>query len=178
MDRQSIIARAIRTVPDFPVDGILFRDVTTLVKDREAYGLSCELMQESVSEFGPVDYFAGIESRGFIYGSVLADRFNKGLVLIRKPGKLPARVLYADYKLEYGVDRIEVHADAVEEGKSYLVIDDLLATGGTAEATCRLIKSGGGRVAGCLFLIELPGLQGRKKLAGTKVVSIISFDGE
>jgi len=168
----------IRSIPDFPAPGILFRDVTTLVKNAEAFRESCELLGKAVSEFSNTDYLAGIESRGFVFGSVLANNEGKGLVLVRKPGKLPAKVLSIEYELEYGKDSIEIHADAIHEGSSYLVIDDLLATGGTAEATCRLIERGGGIVAGCLFLVELPDLKGREKLKNRKVVSILQFEGE
>jgi len=178
MDKRDIIKDTIRTIPDFPVPGIMFRDVTTLVKDGLAFKTSCELLLQSVELFGGVDFFAGIESRGFIFSSVLANSLAKGLVLVRKPGKLPARVLSVNYKLEYGTDTVEIHADAIEEGKSYLVIDDLLATGGTATATCELIESGGGIVSGCLFLVELPELNGRIKLDKRKVVSIIQFEGQ
>ena len=178
MDKLTVIKEAIRTIPDFPAPGIMFRDVTTLVKDGEAFGFSCELMLEAVKHFGFVDCFAGIESRGFIYSSVLANNLGKGMVLVRKPGKLPARVLSVDYELEYGRDTLEIHADAIIEGKTYVVVDDLLATGGTAEATCRLIESGGGEIAGCLFLVELPDLKGREKLKKRKVVSIIEFEVE
>jgi adenine phosphoribosyltransferase len=178
MDELLRIKNAIRTIPDFPVQGIMFRDVTTMVKDPTAFSASCRLMKNASKDFPEFDFVAGIESRGFIYGSVLANNLDKGLVLVRKPGKLPAKVLTMDYELEYGRDTIEVHADAIKKGASYLVVDDLLATGGTAEATCRLIESGGGAVAGCLFLIELPDLYGREKLRKRKLISLIQFEGE
>ncbi len=177
-DKYSRIKNTIRCIPDFPAPGILFRDVTTLVKDADAFRESCELLSEAVSEFSSIDYIAGIESRGFVFGSVLANREGKGLVLVRKPGKLPAKVLSVEYDLEYGKDTVEIHIDAIIEGEKYLVIDDLLATGGTAEATCRLIEIGAGVVVGCLFLVELPELKGREKLKNRKVVSIIQFEGE
>lgn len=178
MKNYTLIKKSIRTVPDFPAPGIMFRDVTTLMKDREAYRVSCKCMELSAKNFKTFDYVAGIESRGFIFGSVLADKLVKGFVPVRKPGKLPARVLSIDYELEYGRDTVEVHADAIDEGAGYLVVDDLLATGGTAEATCRLIEKGGGLVVGCLFLVELTDLGGRQKLMSRKVVSVVQFEGE
>ena len=178
MKNYTLIKESIRAVPDFPSPGILFRDVTTLMKDSEAYRVSCECMELSAKDFEVFDYVVGIESRGFIFGSVLADKLVKGFVPVRKPGKLPARVLSMEYELEYGRDAIEVHVDAIEKGASYLIVDDLLATGGTAEASCKLIEKGGGVVVGCLFLIELPDLGGRQKLMNRKVVSIVQFEEE
>jgi adenine phosphoribosyltransferase len=178
MDKCKQLKDSIRTIPDFPVRGIMFRDVTTLMKDKKAFGLSCECLLAAVKDMLPFDLIAGIESRGFIYGSILANKTNTGFVPVRKPGKLPARVLSVDYELEYGTDSVEVHIDAIEKGIKYLVVDDLLATGGTAEATCKLIEKGGGTVVGCLFLVELPDLGGRQKLDQRKVVSIIEFEGE
>jgi adenine phosphoribosyltransferase len=126
---------------------------------------------------GPFDYVAGIEARGFIFGSVLASNTGKGFVLVRKPGKLPADLISVEYELEYGKDRVEVHADAILADLKYLLVDDLLATGGTAEAACSLIEQGGGIVVGCLFLVELPDLGGRNRLKQRKVISIVEFEG-
>jgi adenine phosphoribosyltransferase len=178
MDKCKKLKESIRTIPDFPVRGIMFRDVTTLMKDRNAFGLSCECLLAAAKDLLPFDLVAGIESRGFIFGSILANKTNTGFIPVRKPGKLPARVLSIEYELEYGTDSVEVHMDAIEEGVKYLVVDDLLATGGTAEATCKLIEKGGGKVAGCLFLVELPDLGGRHKLGQNNVISIIEFEGE
>jgi adenine phosphoribosyltransferase len=172
------LKKSIRSVPDFPVEGIMFRDVTTLMKDPLAFRESCQAMEDSCDKFRGIDFFAGIEARGFIYASVLSDRKKSGLVLIRKPGKLPSETLSVDYELEYGKDRIEVHADSISPGSRYLVVDDLLATGGTAAAACRLIEQGGGVIAGCLFLVELPDLNGRSKLEKYTVVSLLDFEGE
>ena len=174
----TIVRESIRAIPDFPSPGILFRDVTTLMKDKDAFRISCELLEKSAKEFEGVEYVAGIESRGFVFGSVLADRLKTGFIPVRKPGKLPSDILSIDYKLEYGSDTVEVHVDAIEKGAIYLVVDDLLATGGTADASCRLIEKGGGVVLACLFLVELPDLDGRNKLKGRKVVSIVRFEGE
>jgi len=172
------IKKSIRTIPDFPAKGIMFRDVTTLMKDKDVFKASCEYMKLAFSEYKYFNYIAGIEARGFIFGSVLANISGKGFIPVRKPGKLPASVLSIDYELEYGTDKVEVHKDAIVKNEIYLVIDDLLATGGTAEATCKLIEKGGGIIAGCLFLVELPELGGRKKLIDRKVISIIQFEGE
>ena len=178
MNKRLIIKNAIRTIPGFPEPGILFRDVTTLMKNGKAFRTAIDMLVEASKEFNRHDFVAGIEARGFIFGSILAERTEKGFVPLRKPGKLPSEVLSMDYELEYGRDRIEVHKDAISEGSRYLVVDDLLATGGTSEAACRLIESGGGIIAGCLFLVELPELSGRKILRGRKVISIVEFGGK
>lgn len=178
MKKEFIIRNAIRSIPGFPKPGILFRDVTTLMKNEKAFRLSVELLADKSLKFGRYKYIAGIEARGFVFGSILAEKTGKGFVPVRKPGKLPSDVLSIEYELEYGMDKIEIHRDAVVKGERYLVVDDLLATGGTAEAACRLIESGGGIVAGCLFLVELPELGGRRKLQGREVISIIEFEGE
>ena len=172
------LKKSIRTIPDYPIKGILFRDITTLMIDSSVFAESCDRLVEAAKEFSSVGYVAGIEARGFIYGSVLASRMDAGFVPIRKPGKLPASTISIEYDLEYGKDSIEVHKDAIVPGKGYLIVDDLLATGGTAEAACRLVELGGGNVAGCLFLIELTGLGGRKKIGHRKVISLLEFEGE
>jgi adenine phosphoribosyltransferase len=177
MKKHLIIKNSIRTIPGFPVPGIMFRDVTTLMKDKKALHASVECLFSESGKFQKFDYVAGIEARGFIFGSLLAERTDTGFIPIRKPGKLPSEVLSMEYELEYGSDKVEVHRDAIKKGFGYLVVDDLLATGGTSDAACRLIEKGGGIVVGCLFLIELPELGGRKKLAGREVISIVEFEG-
>ena len=177
MKNELLIKNAIRTIPGFPEPGILFRDVTTLMKDEKAFHLSVEMMMGKSAEFEEHTFIAGIEARGFVFGSILAEKTGKGFIPVRKPGKLPSEVLSLEYELEYGKDRIEVHKDAIVRGEGYLVVDDLLATGGTAEAACRLIEGGGGIVVGCLFLVELPDLKGRQKLVSRTVISIIEFEG-
>ena len=172
------LKKSIRTIPDYPIKGILFRDITTLMIDSSVFSESCDRMVEAAGLFSSFEYVAGIEARGFIYGSVLSSRMAAGFVPIRKPGKLPASTISVEYDLEYGKDSIEVHKDAIIPGERYLVVDDLLATGGTAEAACRLIELGDGIVVGCLFLVELPGLGGRRKLGDSKVISLLEFDGE
>lgn len=164
----------IRSIPDFPKKGILFRDITTLLKDAEAFQ---EVIEQLAARYAkvPVDIIAGIESRGFIFGAALAARLKKGFIPIRKPGKLPAKTYSAEYSLEYGTDRIEMHADAVQQGSRVLLIDDLLATGGTMQAACSLVEQAGGTVAECAFMIELGFLNGKEKLKGYNVFSMIAY---
>ncbi|HDI00003.1 MAG: adenine phosphoribosyltransferase [Candidatus Latescibacterota bacterium] len=168
------LADYIRSVPDFPKKGILFRDITTLLKVPEAFGEAVDKLSELAGEVGP-DLIVAVESRGFILGGAVAYKLGCGFVPARKPGKLPAEVLREEYELEYGTDALEVHRDAVGEGSKVVVLDDLLATGGTAAATCRLVEKLGGRVARVVFLIELTELKGRERLSRWDVVSIIKY---
>ena len=177
-DRIGVIRDSIRAVPDYPKKGILFRDITTLLKDEVAFRMACECLVSYSRGFPAFDFVAGIESRGFIFGSVVANLLGKGFVPIRKPGKLPAKVSSVDYELEYGKDTVEVHVDAIVGGVGYLVLDDLLATGGTANASCQLIEKCGGVVSGCLFVVELKDLGGRKMLKDRIISSIVEFEGE
>lgn len=147
----------IRNVPDFPKKGILFKDITTALKQPKVYQAIIDALYDLVKN-KQIDYIAAIESRGYLLGAPLAYKMGVGLVIIRKPGKLPAEVLREEYSLEYGTDALEMHKDAIEKGKKVLVVDDLLATGGTAKATCNLIKRAGGEVVGTLFLMELTAL--------------------
>ncbi len=169
----------IRTVPHWPKEGVMFRDITTLLKD--AHGLK-DVVKELKQRYEgvPIDIIVGIESRGFILGGVLAHELGIGFVPIRKPGKLPAEVVSEEYELEYGKDKIEVHTDAIQKGDKVLVVDDLIATGGTAVAACNLIKRLGGDIIECSFIVELPDLKGRKKLEdlGHKVFSLVEFEGD
>lgn len=165
---------AVRNIPDFPKEGILFRDITTLLLDPEAHRLAVEALAEPFRE-SPPDLIMGIESRGFIFGSTLALELNCGFVLARKPGKLPAEIESVTYDLEYGSDAIEVHKDAITPGADVLVVDDLIATGGTAKAACDLVERLGGRVAGVAFLIELTGLNGRDLLGDHPVYSVLQY---
>ena len=168
----------IRTVPDFPKPGILFRDITTLLKDAAGFRTVVEELAAAYRN-DRVDKVAGIESRGFIIGAALAYRMQAGFVPIRKAGKLPAENFGQDYELEYGADRLEVHRDAIGAGERVLLVDDLIATGGTAEAALRLIRIAGGTVAGCAFVIDLPDLGGRARLerAGYPVLALCQFPG-
>jgi len=167
----------IRAVPDFPKKGILFYDVTTLLKDAAALRYATDRFVEHYVEEGKkFDKVVSMESRGFIFGSILAREFEAGFVPIRKPGKLPAKSFSQEFEKEYGKDSFEVHEDAIEGGESVLIFDDLLATGGTAEATIDLVKKMGGKVNGICFLIELDFLKGREKLQGQDIFSLLHYD--
>jgi adenine phosphoribosyltransferase len=165
---------AVRDIPDFPKEGILFRDISTLLLDVETHRLALDALARPYRETPP-DQVLGIESRGFIFGSSLALELGSGFVLARKPGKLPAATEAMSYELEYGTDSIEVHRDAIRPGSRVLVVDDLIATGGTAKAACELVERLGGNVAGVLFLIELTGLNGRALLGDRPVHSILRY---
>lgn len=174
-----IIKSKIRTVPHWPKQGVMFRDITTLLKDSHGFNF---MMRKLVKRYKKmqIDVVAGIESRGFITGAALAHRLGVGFVPIRKKGKLPAEVVFEEYDLEYGKDRIEVHKDAIQQGSKVLVVDDLLATGGTMTAACKLVKKLGGEVVECSVIVDLPELGGKKKLeaAGLKVFNLVEFEGE
>ncbi len=169
------IKERLRTVPNFPIEGILFWDITTLLKDKEAFKYVCDELYERYKN-KKIDVVVGIESRGFVFGSVLAYKLNVGFVPVRKPGKLPAKTVKEEYELEYGKDAVEMHEDAVKEGDNVLIIDDLIATGGTALATCKLVEKLGGKIEELAFIIELPELKGRDKLKGYKVFSMIECE--
>src|SRR5512146_86150 len=173
------IKSKIRTVPHYPKQGIQFRDITTLLKDPAGFRATVD---ELVSRYkdAKIDKIAGIESRGFILGAPLAYALGKGFVPIRKKGKLPAETIGHDYELEYGTDRIEIHTDAIEKGEKVLLVDDLIATGGTAEAACKLIEKIGGQIVECAFVIDLPDVGGRGRLEkrGHKVFSLCEFEGD
>ena len=165
----------IRSIVDFPKKGIIFRDITTACKDAQALKKIIEYLTEKFQDKG-IDYVAAVESRGFIFGAPLAINIGAGLILIRKPGKLPAEVESQEYELEYGSDKIEIHKDAIEEGKKVLIIDDLLATGGTIAAACKLVKKVGAIPVACAFVIELEDLNGREKIdSDVEVVSMLKY---
>lgn len=164
----------IRDVPDFPKPGILFKDITPLLQDASAFSSCIDQLAALVSP-SSYDLVCGIESRGFLFGAPLAQRTNKGFVPIRKPGKLPYKTVSQSYDLEYGTDRIEIHADAIAKGQRVLVVDDVLATGGTMDAAVKLIGGVGGRVTACSVVIELLFLNGRKRLEGVPVHSLVKY---
>jgi adenine phosphoribosyltransferase len=164
----------IRHVPDFPKAGILFYDITTLLQDPEGFRLAIDGVSMPFRD-RQIDLVVGIESRGFIFGAAVADRIGAGFSPVRKPGKLPSSTVRATYDLEYGSDSLEMHADAVRNGQRVLIVDDLLATGGTARATLDLVKRLGGRVEGLAFLIELVALNGRAKLTGENVHTVLKY---
>lgn len=165
----------VRDVPDFPKPGILFRDITPLLADGRALETCLAALEERARKLAP-DVVVGIESRGFIFGVPLASRLGVGFVPVRKPGKLPARTVAESYALEYGEDSIEIHEDALARGERVLVVDDLLATGGTASAAARLVRRLGAELVGLLFVIELGALGGREKLAGEHAQALIRYD--
>jgi len=165
---------AIRDVPDFPKKGIVFKDITTLLKDPTLFRRTMDLLAVVCGD-RPVDKVVAIESRGFILGGVLASRLNAGFVPVRKPGKLPAKRLSASYELEYGTDSLEIHEDALTRGDRVLIVDDVIATGGTARAAGDLVDRLGAKVAAYMFLVELTFLKGREKLAGREVLSLIRY---
>ncbi len=172
------LAALIRTVPDYPKPGIQFRDITTLLLDGAAFRLTIDRLVAQLA--GPVDMIAGIEARGFVFGAALADRLGCGLVLLRKSNKLPGAVLGINYALEYGHDRIEMHADAVAPETRVLVVDDLIATGGTALAAVQLLRTAGAVVAQAAFVVDLPALGGAARLreAGLAVAALVEFEGD
>jgi len=162
----------IRNIPDFPKEGILFKDITPLLRDKEALKESIVKMADMFREYD-IDYVVGIEARGFLVGTPLAIELDKGFIPIRKPGKLPHEVLKKSYELEYGKNEIEIHKDAVSKGDKILVVDDLLATGGTTLAATEMIEELGGEVVGCAFLLELDALSGREILSDYEVKSLL-----
>ena len=169
------LKKLIREVPDFPKKGILFYDITTLLKDKTGLATLIDKLAEHYISH-KIDLVLGMEARGFIFAPALAYRLNAGFVPVRKPGKLPAATVKYDYALEYGTNTLEVHRDAIERGQSVLIVDDLLATGGTAEATAKLAESLGAKIAGLGFVVELTFLNGRDKLNKYDVMSLLQYD--
>jgi adenine phosphoribosyltransferase len=173
-DAKREIENHIRTVPDFPRPGISFKDITPLIEDGDALHAAVDALAE-VAEGISYDRILSAEARGFVFGTALAYRAKKGLILARKPNKLPRDIISATYDLEYGTDALEAHSDSIPDGTRVLVVDDLLATGGTARAMCQLVENAGGSVAGVAFLLELAYLNGRDKLKPYEVVSLIPY---
>ena len=173
------IKSRIRTIPDYPRPGIMFRDITTLLKD--AFGFR-KVVDELVQPYAGrrIDKVAGIEARGFIIGGAVAHQLCRGFVPVRKKGKLPWETIGQDYELEYGTDHVEIHTDALDNGEHVLLVDDLIATGGTAAATIQLIRAAGGEVMGSAFVVDLPDLGGRKRIEklGVEVLTLCEFEGE
>jgi adenine phosphoribosyltransferase len=173
------IKSKIRTIQNYPIDGVMFRDITTLFKDPEGLREAINIFADRYKDM-QIDKIAAIESRGFLIGAPLAYLLNVGLVLIRKPGKLPAETIKQDYKLEYGSDQIEIHIDAIKKGERVLIVDDLIATGGTVEAAVKLVQKMKGEVLECCFIIDLPDIGGSRKLEsmGQNVFSLCEFEGD
>lgn len=168
------LARYIRSISDWPKKGILFRDITPLLADPKAFAAAVEALCAGFTDAG-IQYVAAVEARGFIFGAAVAAKLGAGFVPIRKKGKLPFKTESISYDLEYGTDTLQVHSDAVNKGAKVLMVDDLLATGGTMSAACKLIEKIGGKIAGITFLVELSELAGRKKLAPYKINTVISY---
>jgi adenine phosphoribosyltransferase len=169
------LASTVRSIPDFPVEGILFYDITTMLKNPLALKQCIDRLTVHYRDRN-IDVVVGMESRGFIFGMPVAYQLGAGFVPIRKPGKLPAETLAESYELEYGTNILEIHVDAIEAGQKVLVVDDLLATGGTARATCNLVSRLGGQIVGLAFVIELNFLKGRDKLGDYEVFSLLKYD--
>ena len=169
----------IRTIPNYPKPGIMFRDVTTLWNDARGFRTAIDLLVQPYAGVR-IDKVAGIEARGFVIGGAVAHQLSVGFIPIRKQNKLPGRTIGEDYDIEYGTDRVEIHDDAISEGQNVLIVDDLLATGGTAEAAVKLIRRAGGTVVGCCFIVDLPDLGGMKRLQdmGLSVMALCAFEGE
>lgn len=172
--RKEGLKERIRDIPDYPKPGIVFKDITPLLKDAEAFKQVVEAIADHYRD-QRIDYVVGIESRGFIFGAAVATALSAGFIPVRKPGKLPHHTHRCEYALEYGSDALEIHQDAVETGKRVLIVDDVLATGGTAAAAVQLVECTGGEVVGLAFLIELSFLKGREKLADRDVLSLITY---
>ncbi len=173
----SSIKEKIRTIPHFPKQGIMFRDITTLLKDASGLKEVIDLLAERYAG-KEINYVAGIESRGFIIGGALAKELGVGFIPIRKKGKLPAEVIREEYELEYGTDTIEMHKDSLKKGDKVLLVDDLIATGGTALAACKLIEKAGGEIIECAFIVDLPELKGKEKLIPRNIFCLVEFEGE
>ena len=176
---KKLIKNAIKSIPDYPLPGIIFRDVTSLIENGDAFAATINLFVERYKD-KKIDKVVGTEARGFIFGAPLAAAIGAGFVPVRKPGKLPRNTIQESYSLEYGTDILQIHHDAINEGETVLLVDDLLATGGTAEASVKLIQRSGGVVFESAFVIELPALQGAKKIAALDVphFSLVEFEGE
>mgnify|MGYP000100083476 FL=1 len=173
------IKSKIRTIENYPIEGVMFRDITTLFEDPNGLREAIDLLVDRYKDL-KIDKIAAIEARGFLLGAPLAYLLNVGLVLIRKPGKLPSKTIDQEYELEYGTDRIEIHDNAIEKGEKILIVDDLIATGGTVEAAVKLVKRMQGEIVECCFIIDLPDIGGRARLEkkGQKVFTLCEFEGE
>lgn len=168
---------SIRSIPDWPIKGVIFRDLTTLMQNPVAYRNACDTFYNRYKNMH-IDKIVGIDARGFVFGAVLAYQLNVGFVPVRKKGKLPYKTVSAQYTLEYGKNTVEMHADAITEGEKVVIIDDLIATGGTIEAAVKLVKKLGGDILECGFIVELPELKGREKIKDQKIFTICAFEGE
>jgi len=171
------LTEKIRTISHWPMEGVMFRDITTLVQDPEAFRYTCDLLYDRYKNM-KIDKVVSIDARGFIFGAVLAYKLGVGLVLVRKKGKLPPETIQEEYTLEYGTNVVEISKHGIQKGDQVLVVDDLIATGGTVSAAVKLVEALGGDVIECAFVIELPDLKGRDKLKGYKIFKLCEFEGE
>ena len=171
------LKETIRSIPDWPIKGVIFRDLTTLMQNPQAFKESCDILYERYKDMD-IDKIVGIDARGFVFGAVLAYKLGIGFVPVRKKGKLPRKTSQETYSLEYGEDTLEIHDDAVENGEKVIIVDDLIATGGTVGATVKLVKKLGADIIECAFIVELPDLKGRDQIQDCKVFSITQFEGE
>ena len=167
----------IRSIHDWPIKGVIFRDITTLMQDPDAFREACDRFVDRYKDMN-VDKIVGIDARGFVFGAVLAYRLGIGFIPVRKKGKLPCETIQETYSLEYGEDTLEIHADAIAPGERVVIVDDLIATGGTVGATVKLVKKLEAELLECAFIVELPDLGGRKQIPGVDIFSLVEFDGE
>ena len=171
------LKQTIRSIPNWPIKGVIFRDLTTLMQDPQAFRESIDILYDRYKDKG-LDKVVGIDARGFVFGAVLAYRLGVGFIPVRKKGKLPHNTIEQSYSLEYGEDTVEMHEDAVIPGEKVVIVDDLIATGGTVGATVKLVKQLGADLLECAFIVELPDLKGRDQIPGCPVFSVIAFEGE
>lgn len=171
------LKETIRSIPDWPIKGVIFRDLTTLMQKPQAFKESCDILYERYQDMD-IDKIVGIDARGFVFGAVLAYKLGIGFVPVRKKGKLPCKTIQETYSLEYGEDTLEIHEDAVKKGEKVIIVDDLIATGGTVGATVKLVRKLGADIVECAFIVELPDLKGRDQIQDCKVFAITEFEGE
>jgi len=171
------LKETIRSIPHWPIESVTFRDLTTLMLNPEAFNHACDVLYERYKN-QKIDKIVAIDARGFVFGGVLAYKLNVGFVPVRKKGKLPSSTIQSDYTLEYGVNTVEMHDDSISTGERVVIVDDLIATGGTIAAAVKLVEQLGGKIIECAFIVELPDLKGREKIANQAVFSIVEFEGE
>ena len=171
------LKETVRSISDWPIEGVIFRDLTTLMSDSEAFRESCDILYERYKNRN-IDKIVAIDARGFVFGAVLAYKLGIGFIPVRKKGKLPGKTIEESYNLEYGSGTLEIHKDAISKGNRVVIVDDLIATGGTVGATVQLVKKLGADIIECAFLIELPDLRGREKIEGCEVFAIMEFEGD